>query len=126
MERKEIDMNKVILIGRLTRDPVKNLLGMMRWRSLILRWQWIEIMQMKMETQKPTFCQSWHGGSWLKSAPSILSIIGSGLVMKFIIHCGVLLSVTPFQPGPTNFSSDILWHDVHFTPAICSPELAML
>src|SRR5262245_31945899 len=31
-----------------------------------------------------------------------------------MIHSGVLLSVTPFQPGPTSFSSVSLWHEAHF------------
>src|SRR5215210_276927 len=33
------------------------------------------------------------------------SIISSTLVTKFMIHSGVLRSVTPFHPGPTSFSS---------------------
>src|SRR5215813_7969197 len=31
-----------------------------------------------------------------------------------MIHSGVLLSVTPFQPGPTSLSSVSLWHEAHF------------
>jgi len=45
------------------------------------------------------------------------------LVIKFKIHGAVLLVVTPFQPGPTNFSSDNLWQLPHLTPKAFSPLL---
>src|SRR5215213_6812089 len=50
-----------------------------------------------------------------------LDIISSTLVTKFMIHSGVLLSVTPFQPGPTSFSPVTLWQLWHFTSYIFLP-----
>src|SRR5687768_3202870 len=51
--------------------------------------------------------------------------ISSVLVTKFIIHSGVFLLVTPFHPGPTNFSSVNLWQLAHFILYTCSPAAAI-
>src|SRR5690606_36898763 len=53
-----------------------------------------------------------------------LSIIGSGFVMKFMIHSGLCFSETPAHPGPTRRSSVYLWQLAHFKSEIVLPSFA--
>src|SRR5688572_20582393 len=66
-----------------------------------------------------------HNSSCACTAGSF-EIIGSGLVIKFIIHSGVLRFVTPDHPGPTRRSVVSLWQDTHLTWAIFSPSAAIV
>jgi hypothetical protein len=42
-----------------------------------------------------------------------------------MIHSGACLDVTPFQPGPTSFSSVTLWQPWHLTPYTLFPLSAI-
>ena len=61
-----------------------------------------------------------HCSNSFCASGSFSSII-STFVIIFMIQCGSLLCVTPFQPGPTTLSSVSLWQPWHFSSYIPLP-----
>src|SRR5690606_13149339 len=87
-----------------------------RMNSRILRASSSERFWLGMRTKQISSCACSSGS---------LSIMGSGLVIKFMIHSGRCFSETPAHPGPTSRSSVYLWQLAHFRSAITFPSLAM-